>query len=76
VLAARVTPGAPRPRGAATRHVRALGLFRTVADQPDGALTLSYAQIYLGGLGLLFLSLFLPSIVLAWTLPEESNPDE
>lgn len=54
----------------------ALGLFLVVADQPDEALTLSLAQIYLGGAGLLFLSLFLPSIVLAWTLPEESNPDD
>ena len=53
-----------------------LGLFLAVADQPDEALTLSYAQIYLGGAGLLFLALFLPSIVLAWTLPEESDPDD
>ncbi len=53
-----------------------LGLFLAVADQPDEALTLSYAQIYLGGAGLLFPSLFLPSIVLAWTLPEESDPDD
>jgi protein-S-isoprenylcysteine O-methyltransferase Ste14 len=53
-----------------------LGLFLAVSDQPDEALALSYAQIYLGGAGLLFLSLFLPSIVLAWTLPEESDPDD
>ena len=53
-----------------------LGLFLAVADQPDEALTLSYAQIYVGGAGLLFLALFLPSIVLAWTLPEESDPDD
>ncbi len=53
-----------------------LGLFLAVTDEPDEALTLSYAQIYLGGAGLLFTALFLPSIVLAWTLPEESDPDD
>lgn len=34
------------------------------------------SQIYLGGAGLLLLAMFLPSIVLAWTLSEESDPDD